>query len=130
MTYPFHCTFTCRIQIEGIEDDTAETRPNKGILKDSKRASKVSFKSMSSVSSGDSVVVTRDRTGSNGSNHSQHRRSSWVHSMYRVSTDAGGAASSLGVLVILKVIFVDILITGFGDAITDLLQVLKVCAQT
>jgi len=42
--------------------------------------------------------------------------------MYRVSTDAGGAASSLGVLVILKVIFVDILITGFGDAITDLLQ--------
>ena len=129
MTYPFHCTFTCRIQIEGIEDDTAETRPNKGILKDSKRTSKVSFKSMSSVSS-DEAVVTRDRTGSNGSNHSQHRRSSWVHSMYRVSTDAGGAASSLGVLVILKVIFVDILITGFGDAITDLLQVLKVCAQT
>ena len=124
MTYPFHCTFTCpcRIQIEGADEDTPETRPNKGILKDSKRASKVSFKSVGSV---DSDVVTRERTGSN---HSQHRRSSWVHSVYQV--DPGGAASSLGVLVILKVIFIDILITGFGDAITDLLQVLKVFAES
>ena len=32
--------------------------------------------------------------------------------------------------VLLKVIFIDILITGFGGAITDLLQVLEVCAES
>ena len=75
----------------------------------------------------ESDVVPRERRGSN---LSERRRSSWVHSTYRLSLEAGGAASSLGVLVILKVIFIDILITGFGDAITDLLQVLKVCAES
>ena len=75
-----------------------------------------------SVDSEASDVVTRERSDSNLSNH---RRSSWTRSNYRISLDAGGAASTLGVLVILKVIFIDILITGFGDAITDLLQVLE-----
>ena len=80
-----------------------------------------------SVDSDASDVETRERRDSN---LSQLRRSSWTHSTYRVSLDAGGAASSLGVLVILKVIFIDILITGFGDAITDLLQVLEACADS
>ena len=80
---------------------------------------------MASVESDGSDVVTRERRDSN---LSQHRRSSWTLSTYQV--DAGGAASSLGVLVILKVIFIDILITGFGDAITDLLQVLEACADS
>jgi len=106
------------IHIQGAdEEDATETRPGKGILKDPKRASKVSW--AGSVDSEASDVVTRERSDSNLSNH---RRSSWTRSNYRISLDAGGAASTLGVLVILKVIFIDILITGFGDAITDLLQ--------
>ena len=82
---------------------------------------------MSWAGSVDSDVVTRERSDSDLSNH---RRSSWTRSNYRISLDAGGAASTLGVLVILKVIFIDILITGFGDAITDLLQVLEACAKS
>jgi len=107
------------IQIESPdEEDPAETRPKKGILKEEKKDRGVSWGGESHASV-DSEPVTRERRGSN---LSQRRRSSWTHSTYRVSLEAGGAASSLGVLVILKVIFIDILITGFGDAITDILQ--------
>ena len=59
----------------------------------------------------------RDRSGTNESLRKT------IHSVYSIDPEAGGVASILGVLVILKIIFVDILITGFGDAITDLLQV-------
>ena len=65
----------------------------------------------------------RDRSGTNESLRKT------IHSVYSIDPEAGGVASTLGVLVILKIIFVDILITGFGGAITDLLQVLEVCAE-
>ena len=71
-----------------------------------------------------SSILLRERSGSNASLRKT------IHSTYSIGSEAGGVASTLGVLVVLKIIFVDILITGFGDAITDLLQVLKVFAES
>merc|ERR1711962_184010 len=115
-----------QIQIQGSDGETLEAEPPKGILKDSRRQSKVSFnedvevspKRSPSIHSNTSItsdVVPRDHKGTDVS----RRRSSWTQSTYSLD---GGAGSTLGVLVVLKVLFVDILITGFGDAITDLLQ--------
>jgi len=110
-----------QIQIQGSDGETLEAEPPKGILKDSRRQSKVSFnedveiKRSPSNTSITSDVVPRDHKDTDVS----RRRSSWTQSTYSLD---GGAGSTLGVLVVLKVLFVDILITGFGDAITDLLQ--------
>merc|ERR1712013_36833 len=108
-----------QIQIQGSDGETLEAEPPKSILKDSRRQSKVSFnEDVGEIKRSPSItsdVVPRDHKGTDVS----RRRSSWTQSTYSLD---GGAGSTLGVLVVLKVLFVDILITGFGDAITDLLQ--------
>merc|ERR1711962_1421872 len=111
-----------QIQIQGSDGETLEAEPPKSILKDSRRQSKVSFnedvEKFDEIKRSPSItsdVVPRDHKGTDVS----RRRSSWTQSTYSLD---GGAGSTLGVLVVLKVLFVDILITGFGDAITDLLQ--------
>merc|ERR1711962_1633714 len=111
-----------QIQIQGSDGETLEAEPPRGILKDSRRQSKVSFnedvEKFDEIKRSPSItsdVVPRDHKGTDVS----RRRSSWTQSTYSLD---GGAGSTLGVLVVLKVLFVDILITGFGDAITDLLQ--------
>merc|ERR1711962_1701200 len=111
-----------QIQIQGSDEETLEAEPPKSILKDSRRQSKVSFnedvEKFDEIKRSPSItsdVVPRDHKGTDVS----RRRSSWTQSTYSLD---GGAGSTLGVLVVLKVLFVDILITGFGDAITDLLQ--------
>ena len=48
------------------------------------------------------------------------RKSTW--SVYSMPPEASWG-SMFGVLIIMKIIFIDILITGFGDAFTDIAQV-------
>jgi len=108
--------------------DAVEPRQQKGILKTrgvswnpdepAHRASKTSI--ASSTGSGIELRnVPAERGDGTESTPGSFRKSTW--SVYSMPPQASWG-SMFGVLIIMKIIFIDILITGFGDAFTDIAQ--------